>query len=451
MKKISGAKLNHKGMSLVEVIAAMAILAIVVAPTLRMFANATGTNFRARMRQRATTVGESVMESFKAYDMATLCSQFGSNSFKGVTQSTDLAEHPTSMSVEAVNAGGSVVTPLNTEGRLNTDAAAYTFKVLNADAEGNYYDVDVNVTPHWQTGVLKMDDASEYSDAIISLDEMQSTTAYSKLKAAAEKKFEDGASGYVPSGAISHSIKSVDITNFTRNIDMEVSDTGSVQTLVLKVTYTCKAEVKFSYTSATSVTPLESSVTFDGATDTDMQWEAPLPDDASTDTEWTVYDNSGTISSVSGKLNHIFLYYYPVYNSASGFGTTAKDIISLNGTVTSGRYSGADALELVVAKQKSESMTDVELHNAEVLYSPELSVSCSGGGEVVLRSNLGDTLSSIDGGVIPSVAATGFSEVTDITQGLQQDKVALIYDVEVHVYEAGTTDEVATFIGTVND
>ncbi|MDE6129037.1 MAG: type II secretion system GspH family protein, partial [Lachnospiraceae bacterium] len=69
-------KLNNKGLSLVEILVAVVILALVTGPLLHSFVSAARYNQRAKERQRTTTAAQSVMEGFKAFDLEELCWQF---------------------------------------------------------------------------------------------------------------------------------------------------------------------------------------------------------------------------------------------------------------------------------------------------------------------------------------------------------------------------------------
>lgn len=62
-------KLNNKGFSLVEVLVAVIILALVAGPILMAFVMSARFNARARENQRISTVAESVMEEYKGYSI----------------------------------------------------------------------------------------------------------------------------------------------------------------------------------------------------------------------------------------------------------------------------------------------------------------------------------------------------------------------------------------------
>lgn len=69
-------KLNNLGMSLVEVVVAMAILSIVILPVLRTFVQSARYNATARMRQQTTAAAQTVMENLKAYPVEEIEGQF---------------------------------------------------------------------------------------------------------------------------------------------------------------------------------------------------------------------------------------------------------------------------------------------------------------------------------------------------------------------------------------
>ena len=95
------------------------------------------------------------------------------------------------------------------------------------------------------------------------------------------------------------------------------------------------------------------------------------------------------------------------------------------------------------------SITDIDLDIQETNYNISVESSVAGGGTVELISNLDQNLSTIDS-VIAPYGCAGFSGVYTYEEGVQ-GTVELLYDVVVHVYKAGTTEEVALFTGTMNE
>lgn len=76
-------KLNkdNKGMSLVEAIIAVGILSVAVIPVLACFSSTVRYNAVAKIKQRGTNTGMSVMESFKAYGLKDAHDKFADGSF----------------------------------------------------------------------------------------------------------------------------------------------------------------------------------------------------------------------------------------------------------------------------------------------------------------------------------------------------------------------------------
>lgn len=458
-------KLNRKGMTLVEVIVAMAILAIVIAPTLRIFASASGTNLRSKQRQRATSVAEGAMESLKAYRVDQLCDQFLSNSFKGVVQSTD-GSRATAMSAVAVN-GGVEQSPMRSDGTWRDDADSYKLTAANVVSEGQYYDMEILVTPSVAPNVLTVENLNTYSDAIICLEEDTAYDAMAKLDQKARQQLDNNFATYHPT-ATSHTINTVTISDFKRVIDLAVNDNGTVQTVVLKVTYTCKAQVNYNYSSPTGSG--SANRTYD---ETVMKYQEVL-DAVSGAEELTVYDNSATIAGTDvfgrkAKLSHIYLYYFPAYTS--GFGTGARDEIKIDAALTGlydylpgtnaadrrsvndSRAQGYDPLQITIAKQMATVLTDAELNSGEVGYAVSVNGSLTGG-KAQLQTNLSENLSPVGSVIAPPSISTVFSSAETPVREIRDsyvERVVLLYNVEIHVYEAGTTNEVATFIGTMNE
>lgn len=69
-------KISDSGFSLVELLIAVTILAIIVIPLLHMFLTSTKINVKSRQTLRATTVAQDIMEGLKAYTLEEVRTQF---------------------------------------------------------------------------------------------------------------------------------------------------------------------------------------------------------------------------------------------------------------------------------------------------------------------------------------------------------------------------------------
>ncbi|MBQ2744634.1 MAG: type II secretion system protein [Lachnospiraceae bacterium] len=86
MRRFATRKLNNKGMSLVELLVTVAIIALIAAPLINSFLNAMETNSKARLIQNGTAVAQDTAELFKSFDLDTLVSTYEAD---GVTVSFD--------------------------------------------------------------------------------------------------------------------------------------------------------------------------------------------------------------------------------------------------------------------------------------------------------------------------------------------------------------------------
>ena len=67
---------NNSGFSLVELLIAVTILAIIVIPLMHLFVTSTKINVKSRETLRSTTIAQDIMEGCKAYDVPELQEQF---------------------------------------------------------------------------------------------------------------------------------------------------------------------------------------------------------------------------------------------------------------------------------------------------------------------------------------------------------------------------------------
>lgn len=79
MKKLCRSKLNNAGLSLVEVIVTMVVIAIISVPIIKSFVTTARVNHSARRLQNATDVAQQVAERFETIELDTLLSDYASN------------------------------------------------------------------------------------------------------------------------------------------------------------------------------------------------------------------------------------------------------------------------------------------------------------------------------------------------------------------------------------
>ncbi len=467
IRRLKKHKLNNKGMSLIEVVVAVTVFTIVALPTMQIFASSGKTNLESRLRQRATTVGESVLESFKAYDMEALCTQYKEQAFNGVTKSPTGSS---SLWVKAYlnatydgtawvdgtwTAENEVFCPDKT---LKPEARCYEFMAYDVISEEQHYDVQTMCNLKYNPEVIRMDSPNAYSDAIIKLDADFNKRIQDKLKEQAKALY---VAAYPSRTA--DDVKNVDFSDFVRTFNIEVDDAGGVQTVKLKVDCEAKAKVSYRYTSGGSLTSGER--TFSAS---DMAFSMELPDEGSIDIEWLVYDNSATIAnktvdtSRQCKLNQVYLYFVPAYEHFYGSG--AEDNIKVNATLSNlydpsqSEYpeaTGHTPLRIIVTKQlySTGGLLDSQINLEEQSYSARVDANISGGGEVVFISNFDKNISGVaTPSPITPVIINGIdsANVKTYEDGFKKD-VKLEYDVVVKVFDPNTGKELARFDGTKNE
>lgn len=152
------------GFSLVELLIAVTILAIIVIPLLHMFVTSTRINVKSRQTLRATTVAQDIMEGLKAYTLEDVQEQF---SLPGGTYSSTFF-YPSE--------GFYIVNSSMIQGGVHEIRGLET----NRDADGNFEDPDNPDNEIYYFGIqnLKMQ-GGEY-DALIKLD--ASTYTKDKVK-----------------------------------------------------------------------------------------------------------------------------------------------------------------------------------------------------------------------------------------------------------------------------
>ena len=75
----TGCQLNNKGLTFVEILVAVTMLTLVSLVFLRCISQTAFYNQRAREKQSALNLAQSLMEGFKAYDLGSIDAQFGSS------------------------------------------------------------------------------------------------------------------------------------------------------------------------------------------------------------------------------------------------------------------------------------------------------------------------------------------------------------------------------------
>ena len=457
-------KLNNRGMSLIEILVAIAILAIVTGPILHSFVTAIKLNAKAKENQRATTAAQSIMEGFKAYDLEELCWQFGgSHPFYVVANAGDVyAIDPNNLVSGAKNP--SIVTAPGADGSVTEQFIAsadnrYTFVLKDVNFEGKLYDAKIELEPLMTADIVSMKDVVVIEDFDVNTTavydqsdnlDAQALNAIAEFLMANDGQWNPDNLNYTGQSFSSDVVKealmqslhiTVKLTDI--RIENEYVNDGSgnyVPELRVNIYY------KFSWSTDAytfTYTAYGSEQTSTIAAKSGAYW---YDSDGNMQYDWVkkpyqrIYPTDATTNP--SQLQTISFCYYPAYNydlfGWSGI-SIPNDVITISNTTSMD-------INVALIKQKNPNIdSEAKLRTLEENYSNPLDSASSSGSYTTDGSNLSENLAdavSVSGG-----GGNMLSTKTDV----------LIYSVKVSVYAEGeaasgfTGEPMIVLNGTMND
>ncbi len=394
VKKQLFLKEENKGLSLVEIIVAIAILAVVTIPLLNIFVSSFEYNTKAREKQRTTNIAQSIIEGFKAYEMEELCAQFSGAStfsvYKGIGTATYME---------------------TTHGTIDLGDGQTRFQhefVLDGiEYDTKKYDVKINMISYPYQNVSGLENINTYNDAVYKQDAALNASNYNLIMndiladLNADTNFQACTIG--------------DLNTDKIYIKKETTITASNIAGAVDPTYSVTVQNVYYY----SVNGLERNKT-DGTTQAVSLAEQSLVDPASPQ---EIYNNS--VTKVNGaSLENIYLFYYPAYKSGqSGSPIDAEKIIIYNNT--------GSPKDVFLIKQYTNGMNETILNICETDYQP--TIEGAGSDSITLYHNLKTNLST-NGSLPQSPITNGVTEVEGLIKSSDE---ALLYNINVSVYEDG--------------
>jgi prepilin-type N-terminal cleavage/methylation domain-containing protein len=383
---------KQDGFSLVELIVAIAIMAIIVLPLLRAFVVSARTNAKAKERLRATEASQNIMESIEAMSLDHLLTyfsdsspaMFGESSRTRLYIDSDGKYQPTSS------------TEKSTDGNYYFGLKGVNGKDILLTLEANDSTIDDVGTTLNNQEVAKVTAISSDNDAICSMSTMPETLMwYIDAQDPEDDVYQE---------------------NVTRHIEITIEDvTDSSGDTYTKVT------TNHYYT----------------------WWGGTYPA-TSTDGDFSdvVFDNSG---DVSRQLKNVYLFFYPWYTSTTG---NLTDYITINNTTKRD-------VKVFLVKQKfdvsASEYTGYQIKDSNYRVEVNVVETMSGGSTVAstkLRTNLDTNLFSESGSAQAFIALNGV-----ILSGVDANKVShdnllvkekddRLYDVTVATYQSGSYDTI---------
>lgn len=448
-------KLNNKGFSLVEVLVAMMIMAVVSIPIMKCFTTGAVINAKARERQRESTVAQSIMESLKAYTIDEVKGQIGApNTTATYSSITDF--HMLN------NVFGSVK-------YLNNVDGSTSFYLNNIQTDSNkFYDAVVNIDatkasgPNAFNGVVSYDTfgaVDEYYDAVYVADSTLDAKAIGGIIQLIVDHLNNDLHAIHKTSGASFTASNIDYTNLklTRTADITVTGSGNQYKVDVKYTYRYSLNQPYKISGSGSTQHWSgSNIEFVPTVDADKYSK-------------TIYDN--TLSAISGtKLENVYFFYYPLYKDAY----TSSGSIKVPNTEYDNINIHVGALtetpNIYIFKQFNPSIPDAKYDEYEKKYEPNIKVDGASDDDYDVKNfsdsaklfwNLCDNVHggannqklTFNGSTLTMTRSDpedghrhGFREVTNDS---------FMYDIEINLYEHGadiTADTpLLTLTGTKNE
>jgi prepilin-type N-terminal cleavage/methylation domain-containing protein len=433
---------NNRGVSLVELLVTIVILAIIVLPLLRSFTISASTNAKAKERLRATDVAQNIMEGLAATDLESLAIEMnypgtGFTDFSLIPVTSEMGNFAVEEVIKQTGSGVSYtpavkadnitvppgltnpeayVLPLVTSSVLRMQGSAdttfvgtsgeYYFAMKGLVADGKEYDALISVTKSTDTSGTMYNGVNINSHDLASVDAIDgSHDAVSSAAKTADEVYTEIKSKY----------PTVSQSAISRTITIDISDVSGSSGSYTKVT------VSYQFT-------------FQNGSDT-----VTYPDNSVTSGIYTdvIFENSGETDTRA--LSNVYLFYYPWYTSTSAASPTDKIVINNTAKKEVGVY--------LVKQEQSYSNLEV-LENAyrvnvdvkEPMTSSDTATKTS------IRTNLNTNLSTgaatTDDQTVLSLngvqaGASSKLSLGSLTETSAQDR---LFDVVVEVYPSGSYD-----------
>lgn len=447
-QKEKGQQLNkNAGFSLLELLIAVTILAIITIPMLHMFVTSARINGKSRITLRATVLAQDIVEGLKAYHIDEIQDQFnGVEDFEMLNTSVIAGDCTYKEDVDREKPG------------------KYYFVLKNAKLENSRFDVLISVDA---TGYVEGTTPTKHNSFLNTSDVAKVAGMNKSTDASFEQsQLQDEAA--LEKAVLALSIPGDDITYKTagltcdRTITVCFLDGGTVTGEDGSILNKTNAFVTYNY-----------KFTYGGKNYT---YIPPAME---------VIDGEGNSGLPCGSFtgNNFYFFYYPLYDAK-------KDELIFDATGVT--RTEENPLKLYIAKQTDSSMTDVKLNQAETSYKPVVNVRNTTGSKTFrIYTNLARNLvneSFLESiGKTPSdpkrpesirelkdlvsfqhngVVAAKTLDIYDLSgirdenygkKGTDDPVTEFIYDIVVEVYEEGAADagfpsdmRKVTFDGTKN-
>ncbi len=360
-------KQNNGGMSLIEVVVAIAILSIAILPILYTFVYSTRYNAQARVKQQTMAAAQTVMENFKAYSVQEICDQFDAETF-------------------AVSTGPSTNMSCSGYSEDNPDNPIdfYITGMLYQDAE---YNVEIKLTPHDSLAasvdtLIYETRLPENSVAIAIQNQAMDVKALEQIMGKVAEKWTIEENLAMPG-------LETPVTHYANEVDRDkIKITRSLNVDISKVDANYVAKVSCEYAYVVASYPYQTSE--DGSTTSHFSMSDTYIMDpvdmlgAGAPADGVIFNQPLPVSTPvpgatpepapASPVLHLTLCYFPAYSYGSGSPVemdTDSDGCSDNITIK----NNTDAeVKCYIYKQKNRNASDPQLATSESTYKVKLNL-----------------------------------------------------------------------------
>ena len=406
---------QNKGFTLVEVLIAITILAIIVTPLLHAFVTSSRTNAKAKQLMKATTLAQNVMEETKANSLEEIARQFNSSAARTYTSKNSITKVATSAweaikngdALEAVNtsdkeATGATVNSsirdaanptANPEGIfVGQDSGEYHFLLKEVTRESAKFDIALHIKENTESGTQNLTQINAMNQADCGY------FAQGNSDNNATTEFMNANASYPNS--IGTLTKDEFYNKMERTITVDIASNAGNETVNVKYDY----EIESGYT---------------------------LEEDRYYSESITIFDNY-----LSGEsLKAVYIYYFPLYE---GVGRDKIEIVNNNNL----------DVDVYLIKMQGTNYSAYRDANYAPVVTVKETASNNGQSHSMLCTNIDRSLSfsySVLGGTLRN---------TDLGN---EKSTECFYDVTVKVYKHNNAtpfteeDRIATFTGSMLD
>ena len=395
-------KLNNAGMTLIEVLVAMLILALVSLTFLESFSYAVKINKEARVKQHALTFAQSLMESTKAYGKKTMDEQFNAS----LTPEYDQFK----------------IFPITSEVR-SIDGS--TYKLTGVDFNGYKYDAEITLTPSADAAntanLITVEDVNQFNDAFF----LPVPNEDEPTKVEQDELFD-------------YALDAVEAEGYTGDLDKScISISG--RTLYVTIGSDDTVTIKSTYDFSISDHPTK-DLNGDGVYDPAAN--ETYSESGSFDYDYgEIYKNTNT-SSHGARLENLYLYYYPAYKTMdNGMIDCDSDSIVIDN-------HSSNVKNIYVLKQLNNQLGPTGVQQGESDYNVSVTHTAHTPAVVNIYDNLDEKLTG-SGNPGGSISGTGFTEKGEPWKEAETPTV-LLYDVTVKIKENGKSDVICELKGSAN-